>query len=172
VSEITRTQFLDETNRLSAAVIAAQEPYEAGIELWRLGMVSVSAEGPIGEWGHCTWLIWGSLTDGIDGPPHTPELKARATDGMRRAAREWLDLPPHDDDARRSYLDRWVYEECGTSVPSQADPQPNIENQEIQGRPHRGSGTSSTLERFAVALYGAVLPSRRAVHRWLVAREG
>ena len=63
------------------------------------------------------WLMWGSLTDAIDGPrSDDPEIVAWAIDGMRRAAAEWLALGGSPE-VRRHYFDRWVYEECGSQRP-------------------------------------------------------
>ncbi len=58
-------------------------------------------------------LIWGSLTDWVDGPKGSePGAEEEASAQMIRAAREWLAVSS-DEAARRTYFDRWVYEECG-----------------------------------------------------------
>ena len=107
-------QFIDEVDRRCRAVLAAEDTNEAGIDLWGFGLSAISgAERPVRDWSSGLWLVWGSLTDGFTSPRSTPETRAGAVDGMRRAAHEWLEPPRADHEARRRYLDRWVHEECG-----------------------------------------------------------
>ena len=77
-------------------------------------MLTFGSDQSMNDWAAGLYLIWGSLTDGIDGPQRDPAATAAwATEAMRRAAREWLAMSHADLTARTEYLDRWVYEECG-----------------------------------------------------------
>lgn len=82
-------------------------PYDGGWRIWRLAGKKAS-ESPDTLWP--LWLIWGALADWVE---LRPTEKPVAEQEMCRAAREWLALPYGDLGARRSYLDRWVYDEMG-----------------------------------------------------------
>lgn len=79
-------------------------PYEEGIRL----MGQLVPFLPEVENAGAAYVVWGDLTDGIDGPPayargQTPE---QIEDLMRQAASEWLALDPRADELRR-YFERW-----------------------------------------------------------------
>jgi hypothetical protein len=83
--------------------------YEAGIGMMGYTVTYLTAEESAGS----VYVIWGSLTDWIDGPrADEPGVYERAITDMRRAARQWLDLRQAGE-ALEPYLDRWVHDECG-----------------------------------------------------------
>ena len=106
---------------LAAKVGTAESPYEIAREI-HFGAMS----GIPGAWDelderqkqlndqlHALWLLWGSLTDWVE---NKPAETAEAEAAMRRAAREWLELP--DDEASwRPFFDRWIYDEMGYERP-------------------------------------------------------
>jgi hypothetical protein len=81
-------------------------PNDAGWAIWGTAMSVVTSP----ELMHPLWLIWGALTDWVE---LRPEESAQAEETMVRAAKEWLSIPSTQLDARKAYLDRWVYEEMG-----------------------------------------------------------
>jgi hypothetical protein len=82
--------------------------YEAGMDLMGHAMTYVETEPAAVS----LYLIWGHLTDQIDGPGYTPEREASTIAAMRRAASQWLatKVSPSGID---EYLDHWRYDECG-----------------------------------------------------------
>lgn len=70
----------------------------------------------VGDVAGGLYLIWGAITDGVDGP-RSDEFEEWAYEAMRRAASEWLSLPLDDEGEREAYIDRWVYDECGYKRP-------------------------------------------------------
>jgi hypothetical protein len=91
--------------------------YDFGMDLLQLGMrYGATTEEAISAIGIPLWLIWGSLTDAVDHPGADPD-PTQAALTMRRAAREWLDVCA-DAEARRTYLERWQYDECGYARPA------------------------------------------------------
>lgn len=52
------------------------------------------------------WLLWGALTDWVE---VKPDEESGANGAMRRAAREWLELP-RDSGSTREFFDRWLDE--------------------------------------------------------------
>jgi hypothetical protein len=114
----TLESYLAESRDLAERLLRApddQSVYKIGIDLFHLG----SRNGPEGKVadsisGSLHW-IWGDLTNSVDAPNADPDL-TRATERMRRAAREWLAV--YDDPgARARYLDHWQYDECGDRRP-------------------------------------------------------
>lgn len=93
-------------------LVGVERAYDVGMRLLSLGI-----DGRLDESTQVVaeplWLIWGSLTDRVDGPRGGNDgAEDAAAQDMRRAASEWLAVV--SDPARRTaYLDRWVYEECG-----------------------------------------------------------
>jgi hypothetical protein len=117
----TDYDFLAAVTGRAAALLDSESPYSVGIELLSLGGLSVGNPA-LDEIAVPLMLIWGSLTDALDGPgADDPAMVAWGLDGMRRAASEWLALDKDDPEALCHYLDRWVYEECGyqrtTNIP-------------------------------------------------------
>ena len=109
-------QFLDEVSGKANALLAAESPYERGLDLSSFGATNAS-DPELAESAMPLWLMWGSLTDAIDGPgAGDPEVVAWGMDGLRRAAVEWLALED-EPECRRRYFDRWVYDECGYQRP-------------------------------------------------------
>jgi hypothetical protein len=105
ISELART-LVEGTDR----------PYDVGMRLLSLGMQS-GIDSP-GDISNPICLIWGSLTDLVDGPRgDEPGAEEKASALMIRAAREWLAISSNEA-SRRAYFDRWVYEECGYRRPS------------------------------------------------------
>jgi len=106
--------FLAEAARLALDVLASNDPYDSGLAFMGFAMREFGRDQPVNDWAAGLYLLWGSLTDGVDGPqPDPAAVAAWAVHAMRRAAAEWLALPPADTIARTEYLDRWVHEECG-----------------------------------------------------------
>ena len=87
------------------------EPYEAGLEIWKIAMSEVESSPDI---MHPFWLIWGSLTDWVE---NRPAEKIDAESAMVRASLEWLDLNHRNPVAIKAYCDRWVYDEMGYQKP-------------------------------------------------------
>lgn len=83
--------------------------YDVGLELMGYSLPYMDAvESAVG-----VYMIWGALTDGIDGPAAGgPEAKESVIADMRRAASEWL-TASRTGAALRIYLDHWVHDECG-----------------------------------------------------------
>lgn len=115
--------FLRETSRLSREVIAASdswETYHLGIKLLSLAMGQLSVEADLTDPDEVAvrlYRIWGELTDAVDSPRADPANLPAAAERMRRAAREWTDLPPDDVSRRDEWLTHWVYDECGYARP-------------------------------------------------------
>jgi hypothetical protein len=83
--------------------------YEVGIELMGYVMLHLETDETAGG----LYLIWGSLTDWIDGPrAEEPGARDAALASMRRCASEWLEVE-RTRVGLRIWLDRWVYDECG-----------------------------------------------------------
>jgi hypothetical protein len=91
--------------------------YDVGLELWKLGMGGIPDEF-LRDVAWPLWLIWGALTDRVESSE--PGAEAEAAAAMKRAATEWLAIS-RDTEARRQYLDRWVYAECGYERPGPGD---------------------------------------------------
>jgi hypothetical protein len=99
-------------DRLARQMLAAPgSEYEIGMDTMGHIMSHLETEDAAGR----LYMIWGHLTDQIDGPPaRAVETEASAIAKMRRAATEWL-TTPRTPAAVDSYLDRWYHEECGYS---------------------------------------------------------
>ncbi len=83
----------------------ADNPCPLGIKAMGVAMSSANSESDLLGG---VYLIWGSLTDGVELHPGDSPKYFRQ---MRQAAEEWLALV--DDDARRQWIDYWVYDVCG-----------------------------------------------------------
>lgn len=94
----------DEIDRLMLQMIDADDPYQLGLSAMGAAMLGTSKSDLQGG----VYLIWGSLTDGVE---LHPEDSAKYLTLMRQAAEEWLGLK--DDEARRQWIDHWVYDVCG-----------------------------------------------------------
>lgn len=83
-----------------------KSPYEIGIEL--LGDLAGPELLDKSDFAGAAYMMWGSLTDGIDGPPRYAQGRSESEilDLMRLAAREWLDLEPTPENVH-AYLLRW-----------------------------------------------------------------
>ena len=92
-------------------IAAEARRYEIAWEIWGKAMSVVDSPDLM----HPLWLIWGALTDWVE---LRPEETSQAESAMVRAATEWLSLPDGDAAARKSYLDRWVFDELGYERPS------------------------------------------------------
>lgn len=112
--------FLGDTVDQAHRVLDAEEgwpTYRAGIDFLGLAMAALSTDADDGRYlaeePVALYLIWGSLTDEMDAPGRgSPEQDAAAVRHMKQAAAEWLtvvDVPAK----RASYLEHWVYAECG-----------------------------------------------------------
>ncbi|GIJ50380.1 hypothetical protein Val02_72660 [Virgisporangium aliadipatigenens] len=97
-------EHLTQVTALAERLVTAEDPYEAGLELW--GHAGRTA----GELAVGMQLIWGFLTDRVELKPEEGQ-QARAE--MRRAAREWLALDLADRAAVEGYLDYWLHDVCG-----------------------------------------------------------
>jgi len=85
------------------------EEYDAGLDMMSYTVDYLTTEQNAGS----LYLIWGCLTDWIDGPRAAePGVYEQAITDMRRAATQWLDLRECDE-ALEPYLDRWLYDICG-----------------------------------------------------------
>lgn len=111
--EVRRDQFLRQIDEEMTRIAVMDEGrYEAGSRLWALGM-GAAVDEAVRSIAYPIWLIWGSLTDMVDGRRADPE---KAFILMRRAALEWLDARRLQLELK-SYLDRWVFLECGYERP-------------------------------------------------------
>jgi hypothetical protein len=87
----------------------SDDVYEAGVRIW-----SRSFGNAAGRWEWWPlWLLWGALTDMVDGPQDDP---IRGNQLMKQAAAEWTRTPTTDE-ARKEYFDRWLYEILGHARP-------------------------------------------------------
>jgi hypothetical protein len=95
----------DEIDGLMAQIMDGDDPYPVGLKAISVAMSRANSESDLLGG---IYLIWGSLTDGVE---LHPEDSPKYLQQMRQAAEEWLDL--RDDDARRQWIDHWVYDVCG-----------------------------------------------------------
>jgi hypothetical protein len=111
-------EFIVEISAKAQRIVdGSGSPYDVGIELWKQGMTG-NREDELRDVSWPLWLIWGSLTDWIDGPKgENPGEVDKANSAMRRAAEEWLPIAQNAE-ARDRYFDRWAYEECGYERPA------------------------------------------------------
>jgi len=111
--EVRRDEFLRQVDEeMTRIAIMDEGRYEAGSRLWALGMEAAVDEA-LRSIAYPMWLIWGCLTDMVDSRRADPE---KASILMRRAALEWLDARRLQLELK-SYLDRWVFLECGYERP-------------------------------------------------------
>ncbi|MGQ5262828.1 hypothetical protein ACTWLT_18980 [Micromonospora sp. ZYX-F-536] len=95
---------------LAEQILRADEPYDLGL----LFMGETLDVMTIGEYADSMYCVWGALTDWVE---LKPDEQDRAFAEMTRAAREWLALDPHDNDAVFRYFDYWLYDVCGYERP-------------------------------------------------------
>lgn len=95
----------DEIDGLMAQIVDADNPYPIGLKAMGAAIPTATSDSDLLAG---VYLIWGSLTDGVE---LHPEDSAKYLKRMRQAGEEWLDLK--DDDARRHWIDHWVYDVCG-----------------------------------------------------------
>ena len=105
-------RYLDAVSVEARALLEGLErEYDVAWRLYRLSFDEVGAESR--DVAHPLWLIWGHLTDLVDGPGGArPGAESAASQKMRRAAEEWLVVVNEPADWTE-YFERWVYEECG-----------------------------------------------------------
>lgn len=115
------------TERQARRVLSAEgvwSTYDAGIAFQSLAMEAMSVtdqDGFIPALPTALYQVLGALTDEIDAPGRgSSGQDAEAVQRMRRAASEWINALPSED-SRMTYLDRWVYEECGYDRPGPGD---------------------------------------------------
>jgi hypothetical protein len=96
---------------LGAVASGHGDPYDAARRIWSEAMRAAPDSHDVMR---PLWLLWGALTDWVEG---RPEQAAAAHESMRRAAREWLTLP-QGVSSREAYFERWLYEEVGYQRPS------------------------------------------------------
>ncbi|MET9881339.1 hypothetical protein ABZZ36_43240 [Actinacidiphila glaucinigra] len=91
---------LEHTRHLADQVIHGDDPHETASYIMG-ALLDVFA-----TYDHAggVYVVWGALTDWIELKPQEEALAKRH---MVAAAREWLALDPHDDDAVRRYLTHW-----------------------------------------------------------------
>ncbi len=96
--------------RLDAELVAGcPDPYEIGRNIHSAAMSAASGDSPDAEQCWALWLLWGALTDWVE---QRPDERSEAVKLMRRAAKEWLELPD-EEPAWRRYFDHWLYSEMG-----------------------------------------------------------
>lgn len=93
---------LDQLTRALAGGIGG--PYDVAVEIRDLAQTAVKTDPA----GYPLWLIWSALTERRES---LADRIPAVNQDMRRAAREWRGLC-HALDSERSWLERWVYEEC------------------------------------------------------------
>lgn len=94
-------------NHMRAMLNASTGAYEAGWAIWKLAFANAPRSLDI-AWP--LWLMGGALTDMAE---VDPARQSEAEAMMRRAAREWFDLPAGNVVSRDDYFDRWVHVEMG-----------------------------------------------------------
>lgn len=111
-------EFIEEVSAKAQSLVdGSGSPYDVGIQLWSQGMTG-NRDDDLRDVSWPLWLIWGTLTDWIDGPKgEEPGAVDEARAAMKRAPEEWLVLV-QDRKARDRYFDRGVYEECGYERPA------------------------------------------------------
>jgi hypothetical protein len=110
---MTKVVYIEQVNELARLIIAGTERrYDLGMRLMALGITGISDEATRNIGGPL-WLIWGNLTDRVDGPRGAePGAEDAASAVMVQAATEWLSASS-DEALRRQYLQHWVYDVCG-----------------------------------------------------------
>lgn len=106
--------------RVQELVGGFADPYEAGRDIWATAMAASGGDSLDGEHCWALWLLWGALTDWVE---QKPGEKLKAEETMRRAAKEWLELPDGEP-AWRRYFDHWLYSEMGLERPKDAPAAP------------------------------------------------
>ena len=116
-------EFVETVSEQTRRIVAGTgRAYDVGRRIWTLGMEGAADEA-LRDVAWPIWLIWGNLTDRVDGPRgREPGAEEAASSEMRRAASEWLAVAT-DQASRDVYFDRWVYEECGYD---RKDPESNL----------------------------------------------
>jgi hypothetical protein len=102
--------------RAEELVGGSASPYERGRDIHSAAMSAASGESPEAEHCWALWLLWGALTDWVE---LKPDERLMAEDTMRRAAKEWLELPDGEP-AWRRYFDHWLYTEMEMERPKGA----------------------------------------------------
>jgi hypothetical protein len=101
-------------------VASSRDPYETGRRIHSKAMSAASGDSPDAEHCWALWLLWGALTDWVE---RKPDERPEAAQSMRRAAKEWLELPNGESGWRR-YFDHWLYSEMGLERPKDAPATP------------------------------------------------
>jgi hypothetical protein len=104
-----------------ALVSGTAEPYAAGRHIQFTAMAASGGDSLDGEHCWALWLLWGALTDWVE---QKPGERPKAEEAMRRAAKEWLELPDGEP-AWRRYFDYWLYSELGLERPKDAPAAPS-----------------------------------------------
>jgi hypothetical protein len=110
---VTKSEYIEQVNGLARLIVAGTgRRYDIGKKIWALGMTGISDDATRDMAGPL-WLIWGNLTDRVDGPRGSePGAKEAANAVMAKAANEWISVSA-EDALRRHYLIHWVYDICG-----------------------------------------------------------
>jgi hypothetical protein len=103
--EPTAEEMLEALNGAIAAVVHADEPYWAAVEVNGLASSFMTEFGL----GYRLSCMWSELTDWYE---LKPEERSEAVAAMRRAAGEWSDIAAGDA-GRDAYLDRWMFDFLG-----------------------------------------------------------
>ena len=112
-------RFIADSLRLAREIVEAPDAtaaYQRGMELLALSMDHIARGDDVKAAAWPLWLIWGSLTDRLDGTA-APDDPNESVTMMQRAAEEWIAMAG-EPAARTAYLDRWVHDECGYERPS------------------------------------------------------
>lgn len=107
--------FAPKATSLAQEIMAGADPYESGMAMLSHAMSCIAEDSC--ECPHAFWLIWGCFTDCFDSPRADETSIAWATDAMQRACSEWLRIREANRTIVSTYLDRWVYDECGYATP-------------------------------------------------------
>jgi hypothetical protein len=104
----SRADILALLQRLAAG---DNQPYDLGLQLWKLSMAQVD---PAGDWVYYPlWLLWGALTDWVE---VKPAETAQAEAAMVEAAKGFLSVVGQEA-RERAYFDHWLYERLGYERP-------------------------------------------------------
>lgn len=103
--------------------VGTVSPYAAGREIHSTAMSAANGDSPDAEQCWALWLLWGALTDWVE---LKPDEQSQAEESMRRAAKEWLQLPDGEL-AWRRYFDHWLYSEMGMKRPKNDSTEPPSE---------------------------------------------
>lgn len=92
-----KSEYIEQVHELARLIIGGtKRRYDSGVKIMALGMTGISDDATRNIAGPL-WLIWGNLTDRVDGPKGSePGAEEVANAVMIQAATEWLSVSGDD----------------------------------------------------------------------------